>query len=46
MRNGTCESLRPCVAPSSIAILGAFDPASGALSLIHSRRRLGFDGPI
>jgi acetyltransferase len=46
MRNGTDESLRRLVAPSSIAILGASDRPSGALSLIHSLQRLGFEGPI
>jgi acyl-CoA synthetase (NDP forming) len=46
MRNGTGGSLRPLVSPSSIVILGASDRPSGALSLIHSLRRLGFEGRI
>jgi acyl-CoA synthetase (NDP forming) len=46
MRNGIGGSLRPLLAPSSIAILGASDRPSGALSLIHSLRRLGFEGAI
>lgn len=39
-------SLRALVAPSSIAILGASDRPSGALSLIRSLQRLGFPGAI
>ena len=39
-------SLRALVAPSSIAILGASDRPSGALSLIRSLQRLGFGGAI
>lgn len=46
MRNVPDRSLRALVAPSSIAILGASDRPSGALSLIHSLRRLGFSGAI
>lgn len=46
MRNVPDESLRALVAPSSIAILGASDRPSGALSLIRSLQRLNFAGPI
>ena len=46
MRDAPAESLRALVAPSSIAILGASDRPSGALSLIHSLRRFGFAGAI
>jgi acyl-CoA synthetase (NDP forming) len=46
MRDGADRSLRALLAPASIAILGASDRPSGALSLIHSLRRLGFAGAI
>jgi acyl-CoA synthetase (NDP forming) len=44
-RSGS-ESLRALIAPRSIAVLGASDRPSGALSLIHSLQRLGFPGQI
>src|SRR5215472_4455489 len=46
MSNGSREPLHALVAPSSIAILGANDRPSAALSLIHSLQRLGFGGAI
>ena len=39
---GDSSSLRALVAPSSIAVLGASERPSGALSLIRSLQRLNF----
>jgi hypothetical protein len=39
------SSLRALIAPASVAILGASDRPSGALSLIRSLQRLNFAGP-
>jgi acyl-CoA synthetase (NDP forming) len=44
-RSGS-ESLQALIAPRSIAVLGASDRPSGALSLIRSLQRLGFAGQI
>jgi acyl-CoA synthetase (NDP forming) len=46
MRAVPDASLRALVAPSSIAILGASDRQSGALSLIRSLQRMEFSGAI
>jgi acyl-CoA synthetase (NDP forming) len=46
MRSVPDASLRALVAPTSIAILGASDRPSGALSLIRSLQRMEFSGAI
>ena len=45
-RAAAAKSLRALIAPRSIAVLGASDRPSGALSLIRSLQRLGFPGQI